>query len=136
MSPLPSESYRWITRAFVKTFGIGGLLLGLAMIAAGPTRFSSPGLATARLVPGGVYSWGSVMVAAGVITLLGVIDHWRRNVVVVGMFLQAVWFLFFTISLVSTAVRSPTGAVTGPIVYTMLGVLAVIAAVGGRSSSQ
>lgn len=130
--PYRLVTYQWITRAFIRTLGFGGLLLGLAMLFGGPERFSSPGFATARLVPGGVYSWGAAMVLAGGLVAFGVLADWQRRVVVAGLGLQAAWFLFFATSLTITTLQTTQGAVTGPFAYGTMATLCILGAVGGH----
>lgn len=132
MSPDRFITYQWITRGIVRTLGCVGVALGVAMDWGGAERFSGPGFATARLIPGGVYTWGTSLAIAGFVVLVGVVAGWQRRIVALGLFLQALWFMFFAVGLAVTTASNPEGSVTGPFAYGGLAILCVIASVGGH----
>lgn len=127
MSPYRLAAYQFSTRATILCLAAGGAVLGVAMILGGPDRFGAPGFATARLVQGGVYTWGAVLMTSSGVSLAGIVRGWSRRVVMAGMALEGCWFAFFAVALGLAAFRDPKVAVTGPIIYT---VIAIVCAVG------
>ncbi len=117
-------------RGFILIRSIGLFLLGVALCYGGPARFSAAGFASARAVPGGVYTWGVTVAVAGAVALVGVARAWQRLLVVSGMWLQGLWVLFFMISLTKTALASDKGALTGPVAYLMIAAECLLFAVG------
>ena len=117
-------------RGFIVIRSTGLFLLGAALCYGGPERFSAPGFATARAIPGGVYTWGCTVAIAGAVALAGVARSWHRRAVITGLWLQAFWVLFFMISLTKTAFASDKGALTGPVVYLMVAAECLLFAVG------
>lgn len=111
-------AYRWAVQAMVTIYGFGAGLLGLALLAAGPSRFVSTSFAAARLVPGGAYAWGLIFLLAGAVTLLGA---WRKNrrLLSAGLLAQAFGFLIFDFGLIVTAFTDPKTPVTGCVTYAM-----------------
>lgn len=136
VSDLTGDTYKWITRGIIRTLAVGCLMLGLAMIYGGAERFSGPSFATARLVPGAVYTWGGTIALAGAVVLAGILAHWFRRIVITGLWLMAVWFMFFVVSLGLTTLLSPQAAVTGPFAYGMLATVCVVIAVAGMVGKQ
>lgn len=127
MSPHRLVPYQFAVRSWLTCLAVLGIAMGLAMVAGGPQRFGAAGFASARLVPGGVYSWGGLLAVAGAITLTGILGRWRRRIVMLGLLLEGAWFAFFAVALGSAAVADPHVAVTGPIVY---GCVAALCAIG------
>jgi hypothetical protein len=132
LSPYRLVTYRFATRATTLALASGGTFLGVAMILGGPERFSSPGFATARLVPGGVYAWGGMLAAAGAVTLLGIHLQWARRTVMAGMALEGCWFAFFALTLAIAALHDPKVAVTGPVIYALVSMICAIEFQAGR----
>lgn len=126
VSPYRLVAYQFGHRAMIATLATVGVALGVAMIVGGPERFSSPGFRTARVVPGGVYTWGGMLTAAGLLTAAGIIRHWSRRIVMAGMACEGCWFAFFAVSLGVATFSDPHVAVTGPIVYSGVAVLCAI----------
>ncbi len=130
--PLPYHAYQWITRAVIRTFATASIVMGLAMTWGGPGRFSSPGFATAREVPGDVYTWAGTSLLAGSVVLFGIALDWHRPTVTAGLFLAFFWHLFFALSLGISTAHTTSGAVTGPVAYGTFAILCMICAVGER----
>lgn len=109
-------AYRWFVQAMVTIAGCTAGALGLAILAGGAARFTAPGFATARLIPGSWATWGVMFTAIGALTLLGA---WQRHNawIRVGLLAEAIGFLFFDLSLIATAFADPKGALTGCVIY-------------------
>lgn len=110
---------RWLLRAVILIVGAGSTLMGFSLLVAGPNRFSNSGFATARLVPGGVYTWGVVILIAGIATLIGAWS-WHPQLLRWACLGMAFWYLWFDLSLIVTSAMDPKGSVTGAVVYLML----------------
>lgn len=130
---MPAEKfvYQLTLRLIVQVMSVGAVGIGVGAAIGGPERFSSPSLATARLIPGGVYTWAALITVGGLITLTGVCLHWKRLVVMIGLAWQGCWYLFFDVSLWTAAFRDPRAGMTGAMVYLMLSVVCVVLYVGG-----
>lgn len=109
-------AYRWLAQAMVTILGFGSGGLGLALLLGGSGRFVSPGFAVARLVPGEHVTWGLLFLAGSVLTLAGA---WRKHfrLTRIGLFVEALCYLFLDISLFLTAINDPHGALTGAVTY-------------------
>lgn len=116
---------RWLLRAVILIVGAGSALMGVSLLAAGARRFTSPGFATARLVPGGVYTWGVLILIAGVATLIGA-GAWHPHILRWSCLGMAFWYLWFDISLIVTSAPDPKGSVTGAVVYLMVTALCLL----------
>lgn len=111
MSPL-TYAYKWLTRNILILLGVASATLGLAIILGGPARFTSPGFAAARLVPGGCYTWGAVFLVAGLATVGGYgLQH--LAVTRVGLLTEAVIFLFFATGIAISSPQDAHAAFTG-----------------------
>jgi hypothetical protein len=119
-------AYRFGNHASIVVLAVLGVGMGAAMLLGGPDRFSADGFRTARMVPGGVYTWGGLLLAAGLVNLLGVLGPWSWRTVIVGLTLQGLWFAFFAVSLFMASVGQPRVAVTGPFAYGGLAALCAI----------
>lgn len=116
---------RWLLRAVILIIGAGSTLMGVSLLLAGPGRFSSPGFATARLVPGGVYTWGVLILIAGSATLSGA-GAWHPHILRWACLGMAFWYLWFDLSLIVTSAMDPRGSVTGAVVYLMVTALCLL----------
>jgi hypothetical protein len=125
---MPAEKavYKLAVRSAVRTFATGAVVMGALVAWGGPGRFAVPALETARLVPGGAYTWAGLIAAGGLVCWAGIAMHWCRLVVCTGLALQFLWFLFFDVSLWLTAFADPATPVTGPVVYALLAVVCLI----------
>lgn len=112
-------TYRWFTQAVITVYGLGGCLLGLAILIGGPTRFSASSFATAREVPGGLVTWGVMFLLCGAITLLGAALR-RVPLLRAGLLAQAFGFTFLDIALIHTAFHEPRAALTGCVIYALV----------------
>lgn len=130
--PMERFVYQLTVRLIVQVLSGGAVAMGLGAAIGGPERFSSASLATARLVPGGVYTWSALIAVGGLIALIGVALHWRRRVVMTGLAWQASWYAFFDVSLWTAVFRDPRAGMTGAVVYLMLAVVCVILYVAGH----
>jgi hypothetical protein len=120
-----AELERWLLRAVILTVGAGSTFMGVSLIAGGPQRFTAPGFATARLIPGGSYTWGALILAAGVAVLAGA-GLWHRRTLEAGCLGMGAWYLWFDLSLIVTSTRDPHGAVTGAVIYLTAAVLCAV----------
>jgi hypothetical protein len=132
LSPYRLVAYQSAHRVSVTCCAVIGLTLGAAMILGGPGRFTASGFATARVMPGGVYTWGGALALAGSLTLAGIGANWARRVVMAGLLLEGCWYAFFAVSLGIATYEDPHVAVTGPIVYTGAAIWCVIGYDTGR----
>jgi hypothetical protein len=123
--------YQGTHRDIVRVLSFGAVVFGLGLIWGGPDRFTSPGFAVARLMPGGCYTWGAAIALFGAVTLIGIAAGWVRRVVLSGLFLQGAWFLFWAVSLFSAFVDDARVATTGWMVYGLVsGVHFLLASTG------
>lgn len=125
MSPL-TYAYRWFTQGILLLLGVASLGLGVTITTGGPGRFVSPGLAVARLVPGGCYSWGAMFALAGSATIIGFFMHYLP-LARVGLMVEAAGFLFFSASLTLSVFRDDHASLTGPGTYSVLAVACFMA---------
>lgn len=111
---------------FAVTAASGSLFVGALILFGGPTRFSSPPFATIRhLAPW--WLWGSVMVACGLLAVIGATRHltWLARV---GHSVAAVAYMFFAFALADSVLKIPNGALTGLGIYSAFAVLHTLAA--------
>lgn len=118
--------YQLAVRTTVRVLAGGALLMSGLLTLGGPARFATPSLATARLVPGGVYAWAALIGIAGATTWTGIALGWRRPVVTTGLALLAVWAAFLDLSLWIQVIQEPTTPLTGAVVYAMLTAVSLI----------
>lgn len=120
---------QWAIQALARwtlTVAIG---LGIMILVGGRARWASPAYADAIRYPGAPYSWGAIVGLAGVVGIACSLRGRPRGVAAC-LFVVSAWCLFFCISLISGAFRSPIAGTTGIAVYAgtsvTAGVLAVI----------
>lgn len=126
-------TYQFATRSMVRVIASATVVLGGVLIWGGPARFSSPGFATARQVPGQQDTWGVLFIASGALAWAGIYAGWRRKPIMVGLACQAVLFFFLAMSLAVSASRDSRTALTGAVVYGMASMLCVIAWSAGHA---
>lgn len=124
---LRPDSSQWVVQALARWLCTYAAVQGIFVIAGGRKRWSGESFATALLVPGAPASWGWAFLIVG---LLGICCSLRGRMrgVAWSLYGVTIWFAFFTISLLKTALASPTAATTGVVTY---GALAVISGVLG-----
>jgi hypothetical protein len=130
--PLAKLVYQDTVRATVEAFAVGAIALGAGIAYGGPARFVAPSLATARAMPGGCYTWAAAIGGSGLLTLAGARLGWRRHVVMSGLAVMGMIYLFFDVSLWVTAVQDPTTPLTGCVVYLMVAVVCGVLYGGGH----
>jgi hypothetical protein len=127
----PVAVYVMIVRLTSRCLGIGGVGLGVAMLAGGPRRFASASLASARQVPGQQVTWGLIAFGLGVVILAA--GHWHAWLLLqVSTSLLGTWCLFFATSIAISAAHDPDSGVIGVVTYTMVFGICTIEAVGLR----
>lgn len=111
----PRES-QWAVQATARGILSIGLVLGVLIVVGGDVRWSSPSYETALTYPYAPESWGYVLGSSSLVGLLGSLSG-RLRVVAVGLFMVAVWCLFFAISFIQTASERSDAATTGIPMY-------------------
>lgn len=131
---MPAEKfiYQLTVRTSMYVLSIGAVLLGAALGWGGPSRFATPSLATARIVPGGPYTWGALIAVGGAIALVGAVSGRHRDIVMIGIAWQGSWYLFFDVALWTTAAQDPQTPLMGCFVYAMLAVICGVLYAGGH----
>lgn len=132
---LPTGVYVLAFRLLSRGYALLGVLLGTALIAGGPDRFSSRALATARDVPGQQLTWGAIAAAAGAVTVAASVLRLRRLVEAGAMVLIG-WHLFFALSLGLSAAHDPRAGLTGAVTYTGLAGLGCVLVAALREGSR
>jgi hypothetical protein len=125
--------YQGTHRDIVRVLSCGAVVFGLGLIWGGPDRFASPGFATARLMPGTCYTWGAMVATFGAIAMTGVLAGWLRPVVMVGLYLQGTWFLFWAVSLFASFLEDGRVATTGWMVYGLVSTVFFLLAATGHN---
>lgn len=128
---LPPGVYVLAFRLLSRGYATLGLLLGGALVAGGPDRFSSRALATAREVPGGHLTWGVLAAALGAAMLAASTARMRRAVAA-GASALACWHGFFAATLGFSAFQDPRAGITGAITYSGLAALGCVLAAAVR----
>lgn len=125
--------YQGTHRDIVRVLSFGAVAFGLGLIGGGPDRFGSPGFATARLMPGGCYTWGTLIALFGATALAGVAAGWRRRVVMTGLYLQGTWFLFWAVTLFNSYRDDSRVASTGWMIYGLVSAILFMLATTGHN---
>lgn len=115
-------------RASVLVFlaALSTLAVGALILAGGPTRFTSPALATARAVAPW-WGWGSAMLLSGLLATGGAWAH-RMWLARIGHTMSSAVYLFWVITLGFGVARTPTTAMTGLGIYTGFAMIHAFAA--------
>jgi hypothetical protein len=129
--PQEKVTYQLAVRTTISIFAVTSTLMGIDMTVSGPARFTAPALATARTVPGGVWTWGAIIAAGGALTLTGSIG-WHRRVVMAGLTWMGLVFGFFDIALWTSRFADPRAAVTGCWTYLMVAAACGVLIVSGH----
>lgn len=97
-----------------------GLVYSAALALGGPTRWSSPSTAVARQVPGGVYTWATLLGAASLIGAVG--SLWVRSprVAALGITACGGWYLFLAVLAIVAVQRDSRASFAAPVVYVAL----------------
>lgn len=110
-------------------------LYGLLLITFGEALWALPPYDTAKMVPGGVYTWAVIAVSSCLFLLLGTIRS-SETLVAVGAALSAMWLSFFAIAFGVDSLDDPTPvALPGVVIYgsaTFIATARLGAALGGR----
>jgi hypothetical protein len=111
---------------FAGTAAFGTFLVGLAILVGGQARFSAASFNTARqLAPW--WAWGTVMLVAGLLAMVGASRHWMWPARV-GHSLAGTIYLFLVFALTDTAIRLPATPLTGIGIYTAFAIMHTLAA--------
>lgn len=124
---------RWVVQALARLSLTFGVILGALIVIGGEPRFSGPSYASALTYPGAPTSWG---VAVALFGLLGITASLlgRTRWVSWMLYLCTGWALFFSYSLVQSAIESNTAGLTGPVIYTHFAISAVVLGVAHAKS--
>lgn len=114
-------------RLVSKVVALYCLVQGLNIILAGPIRFGAAGYRYALAAPGAPWSWGALIVVAGVVMTVGLISM-EPKVTAVGIYIAAGWSAFFGIVFAWAAYVDPTANTTGMWAYGVMAVLFTILA--------
>jgi ABC-type Mn2+/Zn2+ transport system permease subunit len=115
---------QWMVQALARLLGTFGFLQGVFIVAGGPSRWKSPGLAVAMLVPGAPASWGLAIGIAGTLAVVGTFFS-RHRLTSAALWAMGAWCLFFAMSLVVTVLRDSRVATTGVFTYLFMAVICV-----------
>lgn len=129
-------TYELYANATVYLSALLATVLGASILFGGPARFSSPGFATARLLPGQHVSWGAVLMAFGLMMALGVAMEWHTRMIMTAFLGQACWYGFLALTLGVSAFRDPHVAFTGVCAYAALAALCVLGWACGEGLRQ
>jgi hypothetical protein len=119
-------TYEWYANCTVWLSAILAVILGASILIGGPRRFSSPGLAVARMAPGGYITWGCVLLTLGLVMAVGISLEWRAALIMCGFIGMAAWYGFFALTQAISAARDPSVAFTGVCTYSALATLCVL----------
>lgn len=120
---VPSELAPWFARWGSRGISAHALVYGALTVVGGPGRWSGRGLAAARVIPGGAYTWGSSLALAGLLALVGAVLLRDRRVMLVGFTVIGTWHTFYGASMVISAVSDDQAGLAGPSTYLLLAVL-------------
>lgn len=129
--PLERLVYQLTTRTIIRILASSSVLMGVDMALGGPARFGSPGFATARLIPGEVYTWAGVITVGGLLTLGGSL-RWRRRTVMTGLAWMGLVFGFLDVTLWWSRFSDPKTAVTGCWIYFAVATTCAVLLAGGH----
>lgn len=119
-------TYEWYANCTVYLATVLALILGASILLGGPRRFSSPGLAVARMAPGGYITWGCVLLTLGLVMLVGIALDWQAPLIMCGFIGMSSWYGFFALTLAISASRDPNVAFTGVCTYSALSAMCVL----------
>lgn len=117
--------YQWSSRATVRALGLLAFLLGAVLIVGGYPRFAGAGFAVARLVPGGPYTWGTVIGLSGLSIVVST-RHWNRRVLNWVLTITACWHATFACFIAAAALSNPQSGLTGVVVYGGIALMCLI----------
>lgn len=107
--------------ALVTLVGFATFLVGLLILAGGPTRFSGASFATVRVLAPW-WAWGALMLLFGSLAMAGARLHWMR-VSQLGHGGACISYVFWLAALTLGTYRNPTGALTGIGIYAALALM-------------
>jgi hypothetical protein len=107
---------QWVVRAVTQCFAIYAILIGLAIIIGGAPRFGGVSYTVALELPGAPASWGILIAAAGVVTLLGTLMA-KPGMVGIGMIAAALWSLMLASAFAIATWKYPDASSTAMWVY-------------------
>lgn len=132
---LRPDSSQWVVQALTRLVCTYAIVQGLFIINGGRQRWNGPAFETALNVPGAPESWGYSLVIVGAIGLYATLAL-KMQTVFWAMMGIALWFTFFTLSLLHTAVTNPEAATTGIITYGTLAIACVVLGAVYRFSAK
>lgn len=138
MSPerrLREHESQWVVLAIGRGILTIGVILGVLIVLGGKQRWSSPSYEVALTYPYAPESWGWVLGVFSIAGLVGSLTS-RLRLVSIGLYLIAVWCLFFSFSFIQTAVGNPSAATTGIPIYLGTAVCACLIGVLHWRSAQ
>lgn len=104
------------TRLVARVLAVYCMLIGSSIILGGEARFSAPGYTTALQMPGAPAVWGILMVAAGLLTLIGVLLD-KESLDVAGLAMAGAWSMMFAVTFAWSAIFDPNANLTAMWVY-------------------
>jgi hypothetical protein len=114
-----------LARLTIWTAGGFGLLQGVGIALGGYQRWSGPTYAMLRQIPGGPYTWGFGIAAAGAFILAGsALMRWK--VKATGLVFMSFWSLVFALSSVQAIIHTPSAGTTAAPTYLYLCVSTLI----------
>jgi hypothetical protein len=117
--------YQWSSRLTVQTLGGTAMALGLGILIGGPAKFSGSGFAVARTVPGGAYTWGSMILLCGIAIMLSTLV-WNRKAISFALAVAAGWNAAFASFIAAAAVSNRQTSLTGFIIYSSFAVMCLV----------
>ncbi len=118
-----------------RILGAFACIQGLNIILGGKDRWTGQGYAVALLLPGAPPSWGVILLATGLISIMGSVIK-KNTVAMAGLYLSAIWSAFFSLSFAIASVEYPLAGTTGIWTYATLAFLYALFGVGHKESQK
>lgn len=125
---------QWTVQALGRLLATYAILVGTVITYTGDTRWTSPAYRVALLVPGAPETWGLTLTSAGLIALAGSLAGHRR-VLRCGLYIQAVWCLFFALGFLAVAVREVTVPYSVAFTYLLVAIASIVIGLAYRERS-
>ena len=132
---IPPSLARWAFRSMAVTICAFAALKGVLILATAGDRWHPPTYATALEAPGGHVMWGAAILAFGLAGLVGIAAR-KPLLAAWSLGLAGAWSVFFALTFVLSALRSPTSSLDPFSTQVLVAVMCLLTAATYRAGRR